>query len=65
MPVVILIVLITGLCSFFISRAVYKKQVKNDYKNPMMTAVIVFIISLAILLAAIFLLILSNLRFER
>ncbi len=65
MAVVILIVLITVLCSYYISRAVYKRQVKNDFKNPGVTAVIVFILSLAIFLGGIFLLIISNMRFER
>jgi cell division protein FtsX len=64
-PLLIFIVLITGLCSFFISKAVYKKQVKNDYKNPVLTAVIVFILTLAIFLAGIFLLIINNIRLER
>ena len=64
-PLLILIILITGLCSFFISRAVYRKQVKNDFKNPRMTSVIVFILTLAIFLAGIFLLIINNIRLER
>jgi cell division protein FtsX len=65
MPLIILIVLVTALCSFFISRAVYKKQVKNNYKNPAINAVLVFIITLAIFLGGIFLIVINNVRFER
>jgi cell division protein FtsX len=65
MLLLILIVLIAVLCSFFISRTVYKKQVKNNYKNPGMTGAIVFVLTLAILLAGIFLLIINNINLER
>jgi cell division protein FtsX len=65
MLLVIGIILITAFCSFLISRAVYKKQVKNNYKNPAMTAVIIFILTLALFLGAIFLLLINNIRFER
>jgi len=65
MALLILIVLVTALCSYFISRAVYKKQVKNNYKNPAINAVLVFIITLAIFLGGIFLIVINNVRFER
>lgn len=65
MGIVILILLIIGLCSFFIARSAYKSQVKNNYKNPNVTAVIVFILSFAIIAAAVFFLVINNIRIER
>ena len=65
MGIVILILFIVGLCSYFIARAVYKSQVNNNYKAPGVTATIVFIFSFAIIAAAIFFLIINNIRIER
>lgn len=65
MGILILLLLVIGLCAWFISRAVYKKQVRNDYKNPGVTAVIVFILTFSILAVGIFLLIAFNIRIER
>ena len=65
MGILILVLFIIGLCSWFISRAVYKSQVKNNYKNPGLTAGIVFILSFAIIAAAIFFLIINNIRISR
>lgn len=65
MGILILLLLVIGLCAWFISRSVYKKQVKNDYKNPGVTAVIVFILTFSILAVGIFLLIAFNIRIER
>jgi hypothetical protein len=65
MGLLLAILLIIGLVSFFISRAVYKRQVKNNYKNPGTAAVIVFILTFAIITGAVFLLIVNNIRIER
>ncbi len=65
MGILIVIFLIIGLCSFFIARAVYKSQVKNDYKAPGVTATIVFILSFAIITTAILFLVVNNIRIER
>ena len=65
MGIVLLILLIIGVCSYFISRAVYKSQIKNNYKNPGVTGVIVFILTFAILAAAIFFLIINNIMISR
>ncbi|MDZ4794497.1 MAG: hypothetical protein SGI83_09490 [Bacteroidota bacterium] len=43
----------------------YKSQVRNNYKNPGVTATIVFILSFAIISAAIFFLVINNIRIER
>jgi uncharacterized membrane protein YhhN len=60
-----LMLLIIGLCSFFISRIVYRKQVKSNYKNPAIAASIVFVLTFAVISAAIFFLIVNNIRIER
>lgn len=65
MGILLLILLIVGVCSWFISLAVYKSQVRNKYKNPGVTATIVFILSLAILSAAIFFLVINNIMIGR
>ncbi len=65
MGIILLILLIIGLCSWFIARAVYKSQVRNNYKNPGVTAVIVFILTFAIIAAAIFFLIINNIMISR
>ena len=65
MGLLILIILVILAASFFIAQAVYKAQVRNSYKSPLLTASIVFVLSLAILSAAIFFLIINNIRIER
>jgi magnesium-transporting ATPase (P-type) len=65
MGLLILILLVIGLCSWFISRSVYKSQLRNNYKNPTLTAGIVFILTFAIIAAAIFFLIINNIRISR
>jgi hypothetical protein len=65
MGLLVFILLVIGLCSFFISRAVYKSQVRNKYKNPGVAAVIVFILTFAIITGAVFLLVINNIRIER
>ncbi len=65
MGILLLMLLIIGLCSYFISRVVYKSQVKNNYKSPMAATVIVFILVFAILSAVIFFLIINNIMISR
>lgn len=65
MGILLLILLIIGLCSYFIARMVYKSQVKNNYKAPGVTAAIVFILSFAIIASAILFLVINNIRIER
>ncbi|HEV7783624.1 MAG TPA: hypothetical protein VGO58_20270 [Chitinophagaceae bacterium] len=61
----VLILAVIGCCSWFLSRATYRAQVKNNYKNPYLTSTIVFILSFAILAAGVFFLIISNINFTR
>jgi hypothetical protein len=63
--VLIIIIAIIALVSWLISRAVYLRQVKNNYKSPMVTASIIFVISFAVLAGGIFLLLVSTLNFSR
>ena len=65
MGLLLFILLIVGLCSFFIARAVYNSQIRNQYKNPGVTATIVFILSFTIIGAAILFLIFNNIMFKR
>ncbi len=65
MGVLILIILIIGLCSWFISRAAYKVQVKNNYKSPMLTASLIFLLSFAVLAGGIFFIFVNMLNFSR
>ncbi len=63
MGIFILILLIEIACSFFIARAMYKSPEKNNYKNPGVAAVIVFIFILAIFLGVSYLLL--SVMFQR
>jgi hypothetical protein len=65
MGLLIAILLIIGIVSYFIGRAVYKSQVRNKYKHPGAAAVLVFILTFAVITAAVFFLIVSNIRMER
>lgn len=65
MGVIAIIVIIIGLISYFISRAVYVRQVKNNYKTPMLTASLIFLLSFAVMAGGIFLLLVSTLNFSR
>jgi hypothetical protein len=61
----LLALLIPLVIAGFIARAVYKKQVKRNYKTPGLTAAIVFILAAGIFFFGIYLLIINNIRFER
>ncbi|MEO7982505.1 MAG: hypothetical protein ABI688_00360 [Bacteroidota bacterium] len=65
MGLLIGILLIIGIVSYFIGRAVYKTQVKRGYKNPKAAGVLVAILTFAIITIAVFLLIISNIRMTR
>jgi predicted PurR-regulated permease PerM len=67
MAVVIIIILlfIIGICSYFISRQVHKSLQKNNARNPGVVTAIVFVLSFALILAAIFFLVINNIRIER
>ncbi len=62
MAVLILVIFLCALSSYFIARAVYKINIKNKVKNPMVAPVIIFIFTLAIFLFGIFLLLGSMFR---
>ena len=63
--IILLAFIIPLVCAGFIARAVYKKQVKSNYKTPGLTAAIVFILTAGILILGVYVLIINNIRFER
>jgi hypothetical protein len=65
MGVFVVIFLIITAISWFISRVVYVKQVKNEYKNPMLAATLVFLLSFVILAGGLFLLFVSAFSWGR
>jgi hypothetical protein len=65
MGLLIAILLIIAACSWFVSRAVYRSQVKNNYKTPMLAATLVFILCFALLCAGVFLLFINNINMSR
>jgi hypothetical protein len=65
MGVLVFVIAIIAAISWFISRAVYLRQVKNAYKTPMVTATLIFILSFVVLAGGVILLLVSTLNFSR
>ena len=61
----VIILLLTGLASYGISRVVHKRLVKAENANANVLRVVTMIGSFVIILAAIFMLIIFNVPFER
>ena len=61
----VLLLLLIAVCSWFIANRVYRVQVRREYKTPMATAILVFILSFVILTGGILLLILSQIQISR